>query len=156
MFQLLTGLQQLRGRLPDPPSRVRGSLALRHVDAGSCNGCEHELTATLNPYYDLSQYGLSVVASPRHADLLLVTGAVTVRMADALRIAYEAMPEPRTLAALGNCALGEGVLGQRAEYTTPLQELLPIDLRIPGCPPPPAVIVAALSSFMTRGRAYDG
>ena len=88
---------------------------MRHVDAGSCNGCEHELGLATSPFYDLQRYGLDVVASPRHADVLLVTGPVTTRMAAALRVAYDAMPEPRLVAALGDCALGCGILGAPAE-----------------------------------------
>lgn len=158
MFQLLTGLQKLRRTAPAAPSKVRGSLALRAVDAGSCNGCEHELTATLNPYYDLSQYGLTVVASPRHADLLLVTGAATTRIRDALLAAYAAMPEPRLVAAVGNCALGVNLLGTDAEFARPLAELLPVDLTISGCPPSPATIIAALTDHLSeRGeqRAHE-
>src|SRR2546423_569930 len=98
MFVLLRHLHHLKGVIGQPTPRTRGSLALRHVDAGSCNGCEHELTAAANPYYDLQQYGLNIVASPRHADVLLVTGAITTRMAGPLRLAYEAMPEPRLVA----------------------------------------------------------
>ncbi|HVV59541.1 MAG TPA: hypothetical protein VHC45_14365 [Gaiellaceae bacterium] len=123
---------------------MRGSLALRLVDAGSCNGCEHELTATAGPHYDLQQYGLSIVASPRHADVLLVTGAVTTRMLESLRTAYEAMPEPRLVAALGDCALGCNLLGRHEELAGPLEAVLPVDIRIPGCPPSPGRIAAAL------------
>ena len=130
--------------------RVRGSLAMRHVDAGSCNGCEHELTAAANPYYDLAQYGLGIVASPRHADVLLVTGAVTTRMRRALEDAYAAMPEPRLVAALGNCALGRNLLGSPEELAAPLEQIVPVDLRIPGCPPDPATIAAALLGLLER------
>jgi Ni,Fe-hydrogenase III small subunit len=144
MFVLLNRLRRLRRAIDAPPPARRGSLALRHVDAGSCNGCEHELTATANPFYDLQQYGLGIVASPRHADVLLVTGAVTTRMAGALRIAYEAMPEPRLVAALGDCALGCHLLGHPDELAAPLTDLLPVDLRIPGCPPTPPQIARAL------------
>ena len=115
-------------------SGVRGSLALRHVDAGSCNGCEHELGAAANPYYDMQQYGLNVVASPRHADVLLVTGPVTTRMATALQAAYAAMPEPRLVAALGDCALGCGVLGDSAELAAPLEDAAAGDDPHPGLP----------------------
>jgi Ni,Fe-hydrogenase III small subunit len=144
MFVLLERLQRLRRSTAGESPRRRGSLALRHVDAGSCNGCEHELTAAANPYYDLQQYGLNVVASPRHADVLLVTGAITKRMEPALRTAYEAMPEPRLVAALGDCAIGCDVLASFAELAGPLDSLLPVDLRIPGCPPTPAAIAEAL------------
>ncbi len=144
MYVLLHRLRQLRRATTTRAPHRRGSLTLRHVDAGSCNGCEHELTAAANPFYDLQQYGLSVVASPRHADVLLVTGAITTRMAPALRIAYDAMPEPRLVAALGDCALGCNVLGHPAELVGPLDAVLPVDLRIPGCPPSPATIAEAL------------
>jgi Ni,Fe-hydrogenase III small subunit len=140
MFVLLRQLASVRRsaalRRPAHP----GSLALRHVDAGSCNGCEHELGAASSPFYDLSRYGLDVVASPRHADVLLVTGVVTVRMADALRIAYGAMPDPRLVAALGDCALGCNVLGDPAQLVGALEDILPVDIRIAGCPPAPQVI----------------
>ncbi|HEX7460181.1 MAG TPA: hypothetical protein VF279_06090, partial [Acidimicrobiales bacterium] len=130
--------------LGSPPADVAaigrslgGSLQLRHVDAGSCNGCEHELGLVTSPRYDLQRFGLDIVASPRHADVLLVTGPVTTRMAAALRIAYEAMPEPRLVAALGDCALGRGILASPEELAGPLEDLLPVDIRIPGCPPSP-------------------
>jgi Ni,Fe-hydrogenase III small subunit len=144
VFVLLNHLRRLRHEIAAPAPPRRGSLALRHVDAGSCNGCEHELTAACNPYYDLSQYGLNIVASPRHADILLVTGAVTTRMHAVLRATYDAMPEPRLVAALGNCALGEHLLGDPDEFAPPLDTILPVALRVPGCPPHPAAIAAAL------------
>jgi Ni,Fe-hydrogenase III small subunit len=148
MYVLLRQLRDLRRDIALPPARARGSLALRHVDAGSCNGCEHELSAVANPYYDLQQYGLNIVASPRHADVLLVTGAVTTRMAEALQRAYEAMPEPRLVAALGDCALGCGVLGSARDLAGPLEDLLPVSIRIPGCPPTPEVIAAHLLTVL--------
>jgi len=144
---LLRHLQRLRREIALPAGRP-GSLALRHVDAGSCNGCEHELAATANPYYDLQRHGLNIVASPRHADVLLVTGPVTTRMVDPLRRAYEAMPEPRLVAALGDCAIGCAALGDPAQLAGPLEEILPVDLRIPGCPPNPRQIADALLGLM--------
>ncbi|MDP2710577.1 MAG: hypothetical protein Q8O56_05105 [Solirubrobacteraceae bacterium] len=153
MFVLLSHLQRLRRAIAAPGPGRRGSLALRHVDAGSCNGCEHELTAVMSPFYDLQQYGLSIVASPRHADVLLVTGAITTRMAPALRAAHEAMPEPRLVAALGDCALGCNVLGLREQLAGPLEGIVAVDLRIPGCPPSPAVIADALTAaLLARGE----
>ena len=144
MFVLLKHLRRVRRDANLPPRRGARSLALRHVDAGSCNACEHELAATAAPQYDLQRFGLDVVASPRHADVLLVTGAVTRRMESALLSAYEAMPEPRRVAALGDCACGRGVLASAAELGTPLELLLPVDLRISGCPPSPGRIAEAL------------
>ncbi len=119
MLTLLRDLRRLRRTISLPaPDRGR-SLAIRHVDAGSCNGCEHELTLLSSPYHDLQRYGLGVVASPRHADVLLVTGPVTVRMREPLLTAYNAMPEPRRVAALGDCALGCAVLGLPGELAGP-------------------------------------
>lgn len=150
---LLNHLQRLRHAIAAPVSGQRGSLALRHVDAGSCNGCEHELTAAANPFYDLQQFGLNIVASPRHADVLLVTGAITTRMVPALRAAYEAMPEPRLVAALGDCALGCGLLGLREDLAGPLEDIVPVDLRIAGCPPSPAAIAKALTAALDELRS---
>ncbi len=144
MFTLLHDLRRLRRAIDLPPPDRGRSLAIRHVDAGSCNGCEHELTLVAGPHYDLQRYGLGVVASPRHADLLLVTGTVTTRMREPLLLAYHAMPEPRRVAALGDCALGVGVLGQPSELVGPVGEVLPVAVTIPGCPPSPERIARSL------------
>ena len=144
MLTLLRDLRRLRRDLDLPRARAARSLALRHVDAGSCNGCEHELTLVSSPYYDLQRFGLGVVASPRHADVLLVTGPVTTRMRGPLLVAYGAMPEPRRVAALGDCALGCNLLGSVDELVGSVEEVLPVDLRIPGCPPAPDAIAHAL------------
>jgi Ni,Fe-hydrogenase III small subunit len=150
MITLLRDLHHLRRSVGLERSAVRGSLAVRHVDAGSCNACEHELTLASNPYHDLQRFGLSVVASPRHADVLLVTGPVTSRMLEPLRTAYAAMPEPRLVVALGDCALGCNVLGCSDEIAGPLEAVLPVDVRIPGCPPSPEAIVGALRVLLER------
>jgi Ni,Fe-hydrogenase III small subunit len=150
MLTLLRDLRQLRRDLALPaPDRAR-SLAIRHVDAGSCNGCEHELTLASAPQYDLARFGFGIVASPRHADVLLVTGPVTARMRDPLLVAYNAMPEPRRVVAFGDCALGHGLLGIASEFAGPLESLLPVDLRVPGCPPAPDAIAAALIELCDR------
>jgi len=143
MFALLRQLAHTRAEAGLSRGRPR-SVALRHVDAGSCNGCEHELGLATSPRYDLERFGLEIAASPRHADVLLVTGPLTTRMATALRTAYDAMPEPRLVAALGDCALGCGILGDRAELAGALEDVLPIDIRIPGCPPAPQAIAEHL------------
>ncbi len=148
MFTLLRDLRRLRLQIALPAPRRGGSLAIRHVDAGSCNGCEHELTLAASPHYDLARYGLGVVASPRHADLLLVTGMVTTRMQAALLTAYDAMPEPRRVAALGDCALGCGILGLPEMLVGRVEDVLPVDLRIPGCPPDPGRIAEGLLSLL--------
>src|SRR5439155_23755496 len=144
MLTLLRDLRTLRRTLDLAPPQRASSLAIRHVDAGSCNGCEHELTLLSSPYYDLQRFGLGIVASPRHADVLLVTGPVTSRMREPLRVAYYAMPEPRRVAALGDCALGCNLLGTADDIVGPVDTILPIDLRIPGCPPTPEAIAHAL------------
>ena len=150
MLTLLRDLRRLRRAAALPrPDRGR-SLAIRHVDAGSCNGCEHELTLASSPYHDLQRFGLGIVASPRHADLLLVTGPVTTRMREPLLTAYEAMPEPRLVAALGDCALGCHLLGTPEALVGPVDTVLPVDLRIPGCPPTPDAIATALLELVDR------
>ena len=151
MFVLLRQLAHIRREAGLERGSGRRSLALRHVDAGSCNGCEHELGLVTSPCYDLQRYGLDIVASPRHADVLLVTGPVTTRMAAALRTAYDAMPEPRMVAALGDCALGCGILGDEAELVGPIESLLPVDIRIPGCPPTPQAIAKELLAALEAG-----
>jgi membrane-bound hydrogenase subunit mbhJ len=152
MLTLLRDLRTLRRTIGLPAAGRPGSLALRHVDCGSCNGCEHELTLASGPSVDLSRYGLGIVASPRHADVLLVTGSVTTRMRGPLLRAYEAMPEPRRVAALGDCALGCDVLGSPAALVGPVEDVLPVDLRIPGCPPAPAAIASALLALIDGAR----
>jgi Ni,Fe-hydrogenase III small subunit len=153
MLTLLKDLRRLRREVAlDRPDRGR-SLAIRHVDAGSCNGCEHELTLTSSPHYDLQRYGLGIVASPRHADVLLVTGPVTTRMREPLLIAYNAMPEPRRVAALGDCALGCNVLGTAEDVVGSVEAVLPVDIRIPGCPPTPEAIAAALLALIDGSPA---
>jgi Ni,Fe-hydrogenase III small subunit len=154
MFVLLRQLTDIRRDARLDRGDRRRSLALRHVDAGSCNGCEHELALATSPRYDLQRFGLDIVASPRHADILLVTGPVTTRMASALRTAYDAMPEPRLVAALGDCALGCGILGDPAELIGALEDVLPVDIRIPGCPPTPEAIAQRLLAALDHSANH--
>jgi Ni,Fe-hydrogenase III small subunit len=150
MLTLLRDLRRLRRDIAlAAPDRGR-SLAVRHVDAGSCNGCEHELTLASSPYTDLQRFGFGIVSSPRHADVLLVTGVVTTRMREPLLTAYRAMPEPRRVVALGDCALGCGVLGLDSELVGAVETVLPVDVRVPGCPPSPDAIAAALIELCDR------
>jgi Ni,Fe-hydrogenase III small subunit len=153
MLTLLRDLRRLRRELGLPsPDRGR-SLAIRHVDCGSCNGCEHELILASSPYTDLQRFGIGIVASPRHADVLLVTGPVTTRMRGPLLTAYAAMPEPRRVVALGDCAAGIDILGSPDEIVGPVDEVLPVDVRIAGCPPPPDTIATALLALIDRPAA---
>ncbi len=151
MFVLLRRLRRLRLEIALDRPRT-GSCALRHVDAGSCNGCENELNAATNPYYDLQRFGLNLVASPRHADILLITGSVTSRMREPLLRAYQAMPEPRLVAAIGDCAIGRNLLGMSEETGPGVAGVLPVDIWIEGCPPSPESIAAALSEALDRRR----
>jgi Ni,Fe-hydrogenase III small subunit len=152
MLTLLRDLRRLRRTIALPrPDRGR-SLAVRHVDCGSCNGCEHELILASSPYVDLQRYGIGIVASPRHADALLVTGPVTTRMHAPLLTAYAAMPEPRRVVALGDCAIGSDILGLPDEIVGPVDAVLPVDLRIPGCPPTPDAIAAAVLELIDSPR----
>ncbi len=128
----------------------RRSLHVRHVDAGSCNGCESELQALNNPFYNLHRLGIFFTASPRFADLLLVTGPVTTAMRGPLSRAYEAMPEPRWVMAVGTCAVSGALTGGGYTGGNGLDEILPVDLYLPGSPPNPAAIIEALLMFLDR------
>jgi Ni,Fe-hydrogenase III small subunit/ferredoxin len=128
----------------------RRSLHIRHVDAGSCNGCESELQALNNPFYNLHRLGIFFTASPRFADLLLVTGPVTYAMLNPLRATYEAMPEPRWVMAVGTCAVSGGVAEGGYACGHGLEGVLPVDVYLPGCPPNPAAIIHALLMFLNR------
>ncbi|MDA8050065.1 MAG: NADH-quinone oxidoreductase subunit NuoB [Rhodospirillales bacterium] len=134
-----------------PSPAFRRSLHIRHVDAGSCNGCESELQALNNPFYNLHRLGIFFTASPRFADLLLVTGAVTHAMQGPLRATWEAMPEPRFVMAAGTCAVSGGIAAGGYACASGLEGVLPVDLYLPGCPPNPAAIITALLTL--QGRA---
>ena len=128
----------------------RRSLHIRHVDSGSCNGCESELQALNNPFYNLHRFGIFFTASPRFADLLLVTGPVTYAMHEPLRRAYEAMPEPKWVMAMGTCAVSGGMTGGGYACGNGLEGVLPVDIYLPGCPPNPAAMIEALLMFLDR------
>ena len=131
-------------------ARLGRSLAIRHVDAGSCNACELELHALCNVYYDLERFGLKFVASPRHADVLLVTGPVTWNMREALERTYNAMPAPKWVIAAGACALDGGIFGGSYACVGGVAAVLPVDLHIPGCPPSPAALLKGLLALMAK------
>ncbi len=129
---------------------MAGSVQVRHVDAGSCNGCEVEVGQAFGPVYDAERYGVRLVASPRHADALLVTGPVTRNMADALRKTYEAAPRPCRVVALGDCARDCGVFAGGYGVVGAVRDVVPVDVEVPGCPPAPTAIVAALRELSGR------
>lgn len=128
------------------------ALAIRQVDAGSCNGCEMEINALTNPYYNLEGLGIRFVASPRHADLLLVTGPVTRNMETALRRTYEATPEPRLVVAAGDCACNGGIFGEGYATCGSVARVLPVDVAVPGCPPPPLELMRGILAAVRRRR----
>jgi len=125
--------------------RILGrALSIRHVDAGSCNGCELEIHALNNPYYNLEGVGIRFVASPRHADLLLVTGPVSVNMEEALKRTYDAVPDPRLVVAIGDCGACGGIFGTGYASRGAVANVIPVDLVIEGCPPSPNAILGGL------------
>ncbi|MGV0714844.1 NADH-quinone oxidoreductase subunit B family protein [Mycolicibacterium sp. XJ662] len=134
----------------EPPTGVRGSLQIRHVDAGSCNGCEVEIGGAFGPVYDAERYGARLVASPRHADALLVTGVVTRNMAEPLSNTVAATPKPRVVIACGDCALNRGVFADAYGVVGAVSDVVPVDVEIPGCPPTPDQIVTALRSVTNK------
>jgi Ni,Fe-hydrogenase III small subunit len=138
------------GAAPEIARNVRGSLQLRHVDVGSCNGCELEIASCFSPTYDAEHFGIRLEASPRHADGLLVTGPVTHNMADPLRKTYEAVPEPKLVVALGDCARDCGVFRGAYGVAGAVADIVPVDVEIPGCPPDPEAIIAALRGLSGR------
>jgi Ni,Fe-hydrogenase III small subunit len=125
-------------------ARLRRSLHVRHLDTGSCNGCDWEIAALLNPYHDISRLGIDFVASPRHADLLLVTGVMTRNLEQAALRTYEAMPEPRLVVAVGACAISGGVFAGSYAARDGVGEVLPVDVYVPGCPPRPEALIGGL------------
>ena len=161
MYQLLkqiivTGIKTEPAPEPDEALRMRtaleaqilkrfhGALTIRHVDAGSCNGCELEINALNNPYYNLEGLGIKFVASPRHADLLLVTGPVSRNMEEALRRTYDATPEPKLVVAIGDCGCDGGVFGESYASCGRIANVIPVDVAVPGCPPAPAAILQGI------------
>lgn len=120
------------------------SLHVRHLDAGSCNACDFEMGAMSNPVYDLHRYGVHFVASPRHADMLMVTGVVTRNLEQALKMSYEALPEPRLVMACGACAAGGETYGDTYAVVGAADKVVPVDLYVPGCPPRPTAMIMGL------------
>ena len=138
-------------RIHDEIRAILGrALAIREVDAGSCNGCELEIHALSNPYYNIEGAGIRFVASPRHADLLLVTGPVSRNMAQALRRTYDAMPDPKLVVAAGQCACDGGIFGETYATLGRVANVLPVDITVPGCPPAPLELLRGILAAVRR------
>ena len=134
--------------------RVFGrALCIRHVDAGSCNGCELEIHALGNPYYNLEGLGIKFVASPRHADALLVTGPVSRNMAEALQRTYDATPDPKWVIAVGDCAACGGVFGENYASLGRIANVIPVDVTVPGCPPSPTALLQGILKAVRQAPA---
>lgn len=146
--------EKMGKELKDKVSKILGrSLAVREIDAGSCNGCEVEITALNNPIYDIERFGIHFVASPRHADVLLITGPASRNMEVALRRTYEATPDPKIVVAVGACACSGGIFGDTYATTGGIDKVVPVDVYIPGCPPRPEAILYGLLSAVDRINA---
>ena len=126
------------------------ALTIRMVDAGSCNGCELEINALGNPYYNIEGLGIKFVASPRHADLLLVTGPVSRNMEEALRRTFDAVPEPKLVVAIGDCSADGGIFGESYASCGRVANVIPVDLVVPGCPPAPIEILRGILTAVGR------
>ena len=145
-------LAELAGQVDRAARRRLGrSLAIREVDAGSCNGCELEIHALNNAFYDLERFGIRFVASPRHADVLLVTGPVTKNMQEALLRTYQATPDPKWVVAVGDCAIDGGVFAGSYAVRGGVSRVLPVDLHIRGCPPRPTQLMEGLLALLEAG-----
>lgn len=136
--------------------RLGRSLSIRQVDAGSCNGCELEIHALNNAFYDLERFGLRFVASPRHADVLLVTGPVTKNMREALERTYTATPDPKWVVAVGDCAVDGGVFSGSYAVVGGVEQVIPVDLHIRGCPPRPIDLLRGLIALVDKAAAKAG
>lgn len=133
--------------------RVGRALAIRHVDAGSCNACELEIHCLNNAYYNIEGMGIHFVASPRHADMLLVTGPVSRHMRLALKRTYDATPDPKLVVAVGDCGCNGGIFGESYATCGGIASIIPVDVTVPGCPPHPVSILQGILTAVTRGAA---
>ena len=131
------------------------ALTIRQVDAGSCNGCELEIHALLNPYYNIEGLGIRFVASPRHADLLLVTGPVSQHMAIALQRTYDATPDPKLVVAVGDCGCSGGIFGESYASLGRVANVIPVDVEIPGCPPTPTALLRGILAAINSHAPAD-
>ena len=162
----VTGIKTEAPPRPDPALRATeerlkdavlaafaGSLAIRHVDAGSCNGCELEIHMLTTPYYNLEGIGIRFVASPRHADLLLVTGPVSRNMEIALQRTYDAIPDPKLVVAVGDCGCTGGVFGESYASCGRVANVIPVDVAVPGCPPTPTALMQGILTAVAARRS---
>lgn len=170
MYQILkqiaiTGIKTEAPAQPDEALRVTavrlredvlrcfdGALTIRHVDAGSCNGCELEINSLNNPYYNLEGLGIKFVASPRHADMLLVTGPVSRHMEVALKRTYDATPDPKLVVAIGDCGCSGGVFGESYASCGRVANVIPVDVSVPGCPPTPYAIMQGILTAISNTK----
>jgi Ni,Fe-hydrogenase III small subunit len=170
MYQLLkqivcTGIKTEAPPAPDEALRVTAqrlqaamlatlgrALVIRQVDAGSCNGCELEIHALNNPYYNLEALGIKFAASPRHADMLLVTGPVAKNMEIAVKRAYEATPDPKLVVAVGDCGCTGGLFGESYASCGRVANVIPVDVAVPGCPPTPVALLQGILTALTGGK----
>ena len=136
--------------------RLGRALVIRHVDAGSCNGCELEIHALNNPYYNLEALGIRFAASPRHADLLLVTGPVAKNMETAVKRAYDATPEPKLVVAVGDCGCTGGLFGESYASCGRVSNVIPVDVAVPGCPATPLQLMQGILAAIAPGKSADG
>jgi len=153
----IDGRAEIATKVPSPEaargqihSLLQRALNIRELDAGSCNGCEAEITALTNPYYDLERFGIHFVASPKHADMLLVTGPVTRNMAEAVKATYEAVPAPKLVVAVGACGCSGGIFSGSHAIVGSVDVVIPVDGYIPGCPPTPAMLVTGILEVLRR------
>jgi Ni,Fe-hydrogenase III small subunit len=170
MYQILkqialTGIKTEAPPQPDEALRVTanrlredvlryfdGALTIRHVDAGSCNGCELEINSLNNPYYNLEGLGIKFVASPRHADMLLVTGPVSRHMEVALKRTYDATPDPKLVVAIGDCGCSGGIFGESYASCGRVANVIPVDVTVPGCPPTPYAIMQGILTAISQTK----
>jgi Ni,Fe-hydrogenase III small subunit len=171
MYQILkqiaiTGIKTEAPPQPDEALRVTadrlredvlryfdGALTIRHVDAGSCNGCELEINSLNNPYYNLEGLGIKFVASPRHADMLLVTGPVSRHMEVALKRTYDATPDPKLVVAIGDCGCSGGIFGESYASCGRVANVIPVDVAVPGCPPTPYAIMEGILTAIAKSAS---
>ena len=139
--------QQLAQRIRTVLGR---SLHIRHVDAGSCNACDFEMSMLMNPIYDIQRFGIDFVASPRHADMFMVTGGVTRHLEEALRKTYNAAADPKLVVAVGSCACGGGIVGANYASHGGVDKIVPVTVYIPGCPPRPQALIEGILSALNR------